>query len=124
MEDQASCVADIGQVGEQVDRLDDLDAGVVAAAQGPARSTNLLLEYDRPLDTNYGLCKPPVAAGLGAGDLDFDIVPGSPEESILIFRMDSTEAAIKMPELSRSLVHEEGVALVSDWIATLPGSCD
>ena len=46
------------------------------------------------------------------------------EESILIFRMDSTEAAIKMPELSRSLVHEEGVALVSDWIATLPGSCE
>ncbi len=90
---------------------------------GPARSTNLLLEADRPLATSYGLCKPPVAAGRGAGDLDFDIVPGSPEESILIFRMNSTEAAIKMPELSRSLVHEEGVALVSDWIASLPGSC-
>jgi hypothetical protein len=33
------------------------------------------------------------------------------------------EAQIKMPELSRSVVHEEGVALVSDWIASLPGSC-
>jgi hypothetical protein len=29
-----------------------------------------------------------------------------------------------MPELSRSLPHDEGIALVSDWIASLPGSCE
>jgi hypothetical protein len=29
-----------------------------------------------------------------------------------------------MPELGRSLVHEEGVALLREWIGTLPGSCD
>ena len=29
-----------------------------------------------------------------------------------------------MPELGRSLVHEEGVALLREWIDTLPGSCD
>ncbi len=31
-----------------------------------------------------GLCKPPVAAGQGTGDHMFDIVPGKPEESILV----------------------------------------
>jgi len=39
-------------------------------------------------------------------------------------RMDSVEAAIKMPELSKSLVHDAGVELVAEWIASLPGSCD
>ena len=45
-------------------------------------------------------------------------------ESILVFRMDSVDPAIKMPEISKSVVHDEGVALVRDWIAGLPGACD
>jgi hypothetical protein len=28
-----------------------------------------------------------------------------------------------MPELSKSVVHDEGVSLVSDWIGTLGGTC-
>ena len=28
-----------------------------------------------------------------------------------------------MPELGRSLVHAEGVALIRDWIASLEGKC-
>ena len=33
--------------------------------------------------------------------------------------MLSTEADVAMPELGRSLVHAEGVALIRDWIASL-----
>jgi len=53
----------------------------------------------------------------------FDIVPGTPDESILLHRMLSTEADVAMPELGRALVHIEGVSLIRDWIAALPGGC-
>jgi parallel beta-helix repeat protein len=100
--------------------------------EGRARFSGLFLEHDRALGLPYGLCKTPVAAGTGAGGLAFDLVPGDPLASIMIFRMadndrnapgDQVLPQIKMPELSKSVVHEEGVALVSDWIEDLPGSC-
>jgi len=34
--------------------------------------------------------------------------------------MRSVDLAARMPELSKAIVHEEGVALVEDWIASLP----
>jgi parallel beta-helix repeat protein len=90
---------------------------------GAARQSGLYLEASRQVNSQYGVCKGPVSAGPGAGGLAYDLVPGDPDASIIVFRMLHNEAQIKMPELSRSVVHEEGVALVSDWIASLPGSC-
>jgi parallel beta-helix repeat protein len=92
--------------------------------QGRAGFTGLHLQHDAPVDTSYGICKRPVAAGSGSLGLTFDIVPGEPDESILVARMASVEPSIKMPELSKSLVHTEGVALVAEWIASLEGSCE
>jgi hypothetical protein len=37
--------------------------------------------------------------------------------------MDSDKLAIMMPELGRTLIHKEGVALVRDWIRAWDGSC-
>ena len=59
------------------------------------------------------MMKPPVAAGRGSGGLAYDIVPGKPDKSILVFRTASTDAGIMMPELGKRLVHEEGLALVA-----------
>ncbi|MEX2469573.1 MAG: hypothetical protein WD396_07445, partial [Pseudohongiellaceae bacterium] len=61
--------------------------------------------------------------GGGAGALRYSIVPGAPEQSILLYRMRSTEPDEMMPELGRSLVHREGVDLISHWIAGLRGTC-
>lgn len=90
---------------------------------GEARTTGLVL-----VDTNtnlmtLGVCKPPVAAGKAAQGQEYDIVPGHPEQSILAYRMTSTLPSIAMPEIGRSLEHVEGVALISDWIASMTGSC-
>lgn len=93
-------------------------------SNGRAASTGLWLTADQSLDSHIGLCKPPIAAGTAAGNLDFDIVPGEPDESIMVYRMNSVQPAVKMPELAKSLVHVEGVELISDWIETLAGSCD
>lgn len=88
--------------------------------QGPANTTGLDLTYTQIDKTKLGVMKPPVAAGRGAGDRRFDIVPGHPEESIFMFRLESTEPGVMMPELPRRLVDEEGVALIREWIASMP----
>jgi uncharacterized repeat protein (TIGR03806 family) len=78
---------------------------------------NLDLEENRP--SSLGVGKRPVAAGRGSGDLEVSIAPGHPEASILVHRMQSTEPGVMMPELGRSLVHEEGLALVREYIARM-----
>ena len=67
-----------------------------------------------------GVNKHPTAAGRGAGDLIYVIEPGDPQTSILSFRMNSNAPGIAMPELGRSLVDLEGVALIDEWIAQMP----
>lgn len=91
--------------------------------EGAADTSGLLLDGSHSLAVNLGVCKPPVAAGGGAGDLQYSIVPAAPEQSILIYRMNSLAPDEMMPELGRSLVHHEGVELIRHWIATMPGGC-
>jgi uncharacterized repeat protein (TIGR03806 family) len=88
---------------------------------GPARTSGLDLTASQTDLHQVGFWKTPVAAGRGSGGRSYGIVPGRPDDSILIYRMQSTEAGVMMPELSRRLVDVEGVALVRDWIASLTG---
>ena len=102
-----------------------LDVNCAHCHQGGATASNTSLRLDAlgPADWSLGLCKPSVAAGKGTGDRIHDIVPGKPDESILPFRLASTEGGVMMPELGRSTVHQEGVQLIRDWIAAMPGHC-
>jgi uncharacterized repeat protein (TIGR03806 family) len=90
--------------------------------EGPARNSGLDLMASQKTPTQFGIFKTPVAAGRGTGGRDFDIVPGDPDKSIMPFRISSTDAGIMMPELGKRLVHEEGAALVREWIAAMPPS--
>jgi len=60
-----------------------------------------------------------VATGRGSGNLKYSIVPGKAQESILLFRMISTDPGVMMPESGRSLVHTEAVSLVEEWINSM-----
>ena len=51
--------------------------------------------------------------------VSFDIAPGEPDDSILIYRLNSLEPGISMPEVGRTTVHAEGVALLREWIAEM-----
>ena len=93
------------------------------SATGEARNTGLLLDRDVTEPYRFGVCKTPVATGKAASDLSYDVVPGQPDQSIMIYRMESTTPSIMMPEIGRSLVHTEGARVVRDWISGLPGSC-
>ncbi len=86
---------------------------------GPARTSGLDLLASQTDPVKWGLRKPPIAAGRGTGGRAFDVVPGKPDASILLFRMQSTEPGVMMPELPRRLVDEEGVALIREWITKM-----
>ena len=67
----------------------------------------------------YGVLKIPVAAGHGSGGRSFDIVPGKPDESILLYRIESDDPGIAMPSVGKSLVPVEAAALIRAWIEQL-----
>ena len=90
--------------------------------RGSASNSGLFLEYERPMSQVTGLWKRPVAAGRGSGGFDFDIEPGHPERSILLYRLGSLDPGIAMPELGRGLVHGEGLSLLGQWIAAMPAT--
>ena len=52
------------------------------------------------------------------------VTPNNPLRSVLYFRMNSTEEEYRMPLLGRSIVDEEGLQLIEDWINSLETSCD
>jgi uncharacterized repeat protein (TIGR03806 family) len=97
----------------------DGNCGHCHNARGMASNSGLFLNLEEARPPALGVGKRPVAAGKGSGDLEMDLVPGHPDASIIAFRMASTEPGVMMPELGRSLVHEEGLALVREYIAQM-----
>lgn len=88
----------------------------------PAVTSGFLTDFYQTDKSKLGFFKGPIAAGRGSGNRKYDIVPGKPDESIVLFRMESTDPGIMMPELARKLKHEEGVELIRNWIASLKES--
>lgn len=86
---------------------------------GDAYNTGLFLEYEQTDPSRLGVNKVPVSAGGGAGGLDYDIIPGDAEHSILHYRMNSNEPGTAMPELARTITHKEGVELIREWINSM-----
>jgi uncharacterized repeat protein (TIGR03806 family) len=83
---------------------------------GPAKNSGLHLLASTGNPYELGIGKAPVAAGRGSGGLNYDIVPGKPDASILYYRINSDDPGVMMPELGKKLVHEEGVKLIEQWI--------
>lgn len=86
---------------------------------GPASTSGMFLDVTEKDPEHLGIGKPPVAAGRGSGNRKYGIVPGKPSESILLYRMQSDDPGIRMPELGRQLLHKEGVELIERWIKEL-----
>ncbi len=91
---------------------------------GGGGRSGLRLVWWEERDNRIGICKSPVAAGSGSGGRTADIVPGSPEDSIMLYRMSSTDPETKMPELPNLLPDEAGIALIEEWIGAMePVEC-
>ena len=81
------------------------------------------LDFDSTQDlVNLGLCLPPDTE-LGNGT-DLIVNPGNFMRSVLHFRMATVEEEYRMPLLGRTIVHQEAVALVEEWIMSLDIDCN
>ena len=80
------------------------------------------LDFDSTEDlTNLGVClTPDTDKGNGA---DLIVSPGNFVRSVLHFRMATVEEEYRMPLLGRTLVHQESVDLVEEWISSLEIDC-
>jgi len=87
---------------------------------GGASNSGLDLRWEQDDPHAIGIRKPPVAAGRGSGGHAVSIAPGDPDASILLYRMESTEPDVAMPELGRSTIDPNGVAVVREWIEGMP----
>ena len=98
----------------------DVNCGHCHNPDGLASNSGLNLNWEETDPSRFGLLKRPVAAGRGSADLLFDIDPGHPDRSILVHRMASSEAGVMMPQIGRTIPHDEAVALIRAYIAALP----
>lgn len=127
-----SDLPDLSQVPEVISAFDET-ADIAARARayldincahchnpaGSARNSGFFLHLEETDPYALGFWKLPVSAGPGTGGHKYVIEPGSATTSILWYRMNSTLGDIRMPELSRTLIHKEGVELIEAWIDSL-----
>ncbi|MCX7745134.1 MAG: hypothetical protein N2167_11275 [Flavobacteriales bacterium] len=86
---------------------------------GQAATSGLNLSIYETQMNLLGVYKAPVAAGKGAANMKYSIEPGNPDKSILVYRMESTDPGIMMPEMGRQLIDKEGVTLIREWISQM-----
>jgi uncharacterized repeat protein (TIGR03806 family) len=108
-----------GTLDERARAYLDINCAHCHNPDGPAHTSGLDLTFYEDDPFRWGVYKAPVAAGRGSGGHLYGILPGKPEQSILLHRMESVDPGVMMPQLPRTLVHEEGNALIRDWIADM-----
>ncbi len=101
-----------------------VNCGHCHSGGGFASNSGLYLVPEENTPAHLGVLKRPVAAGRGSGGHEFSILPGQPDKSILLHRMIASEPGIMMPQFGRALSHEEGNALIRQWIASMPAPAD
>lgn len=86
---------------------------------GEAASTGLDLSWEQHEPVAFGINKLPTAAGPASRGFKYAIKPGEPNRSFLLSRLRAIDPVKMMPRTGRSVPHEEGIALIEAWIASL-----
>ncbi|NQY04817.1 MAG: hypothetical protein HRT68_01105 [Flavobacteriaceae bacterium] len=73
-------------------------------------------------DDNAGICAIP-DEDIGASYTHI-VSPGRSERSVMAARLMSLDESIQMPLIGRTILHDEGIQLISDWIDQLPQVCN
>ncbi len=71
---------------------------------------------------NLGICVPPDDPLLPQHT--YIVARGSIGRSLLHYRLSATDEAVRMPLLGRTIVHDEGLALITEWINSLTPVCE
>ena len=83
-----------------------------------ASDNSLFLVASETGASSYGVCLSP-----GVSQARYDIDPGNPADSYVVYRMTATQAPDVMPPLGRTVVDQQALPLVTEWISQLTGSC-
>jgi uncharacterized repeat protein (TIGR03806 family) len=97
----------------------EVNCGHCHSRTGFASNSGLYLQHDEASLAGQGIGKRPVAAGRGSGGRMVAILPGDPDGSIMVHRMESNEPGVMMPQFGRTVSHAEGAALVRAYVAGL-----
>ncbi len=83
----------------------------------------LRLAWNESADiANIGVCVEP--DDILNPTLLYVILPGNTERSMLHYRLATTEEAERMPLLGRTMVHDEALALITEYINSLTEICE
>lgn len=77
--------------------------------------------FETVAPVNLGVCVEP-DEDLGP-PLTHIIRAGNTQKSVLFYRISSTDEAVRMPLFGRTIVHEEGVQMIGEWITNLTPPC-
>lgn len=73
-------------------------------------------------DSNIGICL--VADEPISPTLTKVVSPGNYSKSVMHYRISTNEESERMPLLGRTIIHDEGVALIEEWISSLTQNCN
>jgi uncharacterized repeat protein (TIGR03806 family) len=104
-------------VAERARSYLDANCGHCHNHDGEAAHTKLILDLE---SVDPGFCR----HTSGVGGADRVIVPGHPEASAMLTRMRARDAMIRMPRGPTHIPDAQGLALLTEWIASLsPAGC-
>ncbi len=86
---------------------------------GLASSKRIDLRYAQTEPWKRGVELRSTGGNFAESKLEKVIVSGHPERSSVYRRVVSTDFTFMMPQIGRSVVHEEGAALIAEWIRSL-----
>ena len=69
---------------------------------------------------SFGIC---LTSLFSIPDYPYVITAGDADHSELVYRINTNEGSEMMPIIGRTIIHEEGVRLMRDYINSLPSSC-
>lgn len=74
------------------------------------------------IPANLGLCREPV--DFVSGDQQYIVAKQDAEGSLLYFRMNNNIQSEMMPLIGRTVVHEEAVQMIEQWINSMNTPCE
>jgi uncharacterized repeat protein (TIGR03806 family) len=109
---------------ERVRAYLDINCGHCHSDNTHCSYRNIRLGYeDNHREDNLGVCLPPDEVLPGQPMLEYIIDAGNSAESVMWYRMASTEENVRMPLIGKNLIHQEGLDLITEYINSLDSTC-
>jgi len=109
-------------LGERAKAYLDVNCAHCHNGKGNASQSGLKLTYEdigSAATSLWGVCKKPLAYSLTEPGYRYDVNPGSPQTSILLYRLNTTLTGDIMPVVGRQTIHSEATSMLADWIRQL-----